>query len=400
MVNVCLAMRGCLWACMVLMAVPSAQAFPWPWKKKPDAVEERPLLMLGEFRGSSGESARRALETELRLAERFEVKPIESAASRAGYFLSGESTGGRLTALVRGLDGKLLFERNYAAPGLDENLRAFADDLVFALTGLPGIAQSRIAFVSDVSGSKQIYLCDPDGGNVVQVTRHRHGAVSPALSPDGDLLAFTSYRSGYPELMLLDLAGGMERVVTDTPGANFGAAFAPTGRHLALVLGFLGNPEIFVTDIGSGEAACLTESTGVPCSPAWAPDGRRLIFSMDEGQGQQFVIADLGSEKSPGGVTRWNSGYRFVVDAAWAPTGEMIAFTARTRGSYAVITKKHPSGSSKVICRGAQHPSWSPDARFLVYVQAGRLMRHELATGLDKVLVSGLGSISEPYWRH
>ena len=38
-----------------------------------------------------------------------------------------------------------------------------ADDLVFKLTGKPGIASSKIAYVSDRTGNYQIYCIDADG---------------------------------------------------------------------------------------------------------------------------------------------------------------------------------------------------------------------------------------------
>jgi TolB protein len=362
-------------------------------------LADRMAIRVGVFSGSSGGSARDGLITELGRADCFQ---LDTSADGAGgsHTVSGESTGGRVTAQLRAPGGGRLFERTYAAPGLDQNLRALADDLVYALTGRPGLATSRITFVSDHSGSPQIYLCEADGGNIMQVTSHRHGAVSPCLTAEADLLAFTSYRTGFPEVMLLDLAGGMERVVTDTPGSNFGAAFSPDGRHLAMVMSFLGNPEIFITDLSTNSAACITESIGVPSSPAWSPDGRRLAFSSDEGEGQQIYIVDFGSEKNPGGVTRFATGFDFATDPAWSPDGESLAFTARSRGGWLVAVKPWPSGKIKVMLRGAQHPSWSPDGRFLIMKRGADLARHQLSSGSTKILISGFGDITEPRWAH
>lgn len=391
----------------VLLTLPAGEAeafLRFGKKAKPDADTPAragaaaPRLRVGPFGGSSGASARAALITELARSRAFDL--ITGDGGEVPFQVSGDSVGGRVTGRLRDGSGKLLFERTYAAPGLDENLQALSDDLIYSITGKPGLATSRIAFVSNQSGSKQIYLCDADGGNIQQVTRHRHGAVSPVLSPDASLLAFTSYRSGFPIVILMDLGGGMERVVTDTPGSNFGAAFAPDNRHLALVMCFLGNPEIFVTDLATNSAGCITESIGVPSSPAWSPDGGRLAFSSDEGGGPQLYIADFGSEKSGGGVERWPTGYRFVTDPAWSPDGDQIAFTARAGGGWLVAVKPHPSGPVRVIQRGARHPSWSPNGRYLIYVQNGDLHRHDMVTGVRKTLVSNFGDISEPRWAH
>ena len=362
-------------------------------------IENSPALKIRTFSGSSGESAHKALTLELQGSRVLSlVEDTASPETTPAFSVAGQSVGGRVSAQLRDPSGKTLFERTYAAPGLDENIQALADDLIYTLTGKPGLATSRIVFVSNQSGSHQIYLCNAVGENIQQVTRHRHGAVNPTLSPDASLLAFTSYRSGFPEVVLMDLGGGMERVVTDTPGNNFGAAFAPDGRHLAMVMSFLGNPEIFVTDLGTNSAGCLTESVGVPGSPDWSPVGTRLAYASDEGQGSQLFILDFGSEKSPPDLTRLSVGFGFATDPAWAPDGSAIAFTARSRNTYLVAVKSYPEGPVRVIQRGAQHPSWSPNGRYLIYVQNGDLYRHDLATGSRRLLISGFGQISEPRW--
>ena len=393
---------------LALSLCPAAEApaFEGLLKRKPppppveQAGEALPVMRIQNFTGSSGELALKNLVEEIRRSRAFELLPsgADFPAGRPGFEIGGESVGGRVSCKLRDKSGKLLFERTYAAPGLDENLQALADDLIYTITGKPGIATSRIVFVSNKSGSKQIYLCNADGGNVQQITRHRHGAVNPTLSPDASLLAFTSYRSGFPEVVLMDLGGGMERLVTDTPGANFGAAFAPDGRHLALVMSFLGNPEVFVTDLNTNAAGCLTESIGVPCSPAWSPVGTRLVFSSNEGRGQQLYVMDFGSDKSTGGVERLPVGYSFATDPAWSPDGMQIAFTARSRATLLVAVKDYPDGATRVIQRGASHPSWSPNGRYLIYVQKGDLYRHDLSTDTRRLLIGNFGEISEPRW--
>lgn len=363
-----------------------------------EVAKPLPTVRIGSFGGSSGSSARTTLISELQRSRAFTV--VTAPGDTAAYEVTGDSVGGRVNAVLKDAKAKRLFERTYAAPGLDENLQALADDMIYTVTGKPGLATSRIVFVSNHSGTKQIYLCDADGGNIQQATRHRHGAVSPSLAPDASLLAFTSYRTGYPAVTLMDLGGGMERVVTDTPGNNFGAAFNPDGQHLAMVMSFLGNPEIFVTDLSTNAAACLTESTGVPCSPTWSPTGQHLMFSSNEGSGQQLYVTDLGSEKSAKTTERWNAGFRFATDPAWSPDGETIAFTARTRSGWVVATKPYPSGSTKIIQRGAKHPSWSPNGRYLIYVQDGDLYRHDMSSGARRALITGYGDISEPRWNN
>ena len=376
------------------------EAAAWPdWLRLPGfgrpAAERSPQrLQVGDFTGGTGRSARVGL-----LKELSSVPDVQVSEEAAAFTVTGHSVGGRVTARVADALGEPVFERSYAAPGLEENLRLLADDLILAATGKPGLATSRIAFVSDRSGSRQIYLCDPQGRDIQQLTRHPHGAVCPSLSPDGSAVAFTSYRQGFPVVMLLDLSQGWERVVTDTPGINAGAAFAPDGHRLALVMSFLGNPEIFVTDLGTNTAACVSETLGVPASPSWHPSGRLLVFSDDRGRGPRLYLAELPEAEGEVRLTPWSTRYGFCTDPEFSPDGRQMAFTARVGGESAIVVKNFPSGRARVIQRGgARHPSWSPNGRYLCYTQHGVLYIHDLLRRERRIVLANHGTITEPRW--
>ncbi len=386
--------------CLVAVLLASVSHAPaldlqnW-WKSKTRSRTSQDLaaastLTLGEFTGATGATAAKALRKQLNSND--DLRLLDPPAAR--FTLSGHSVGGRIEGKLVERNGKTVFQRNYAAPGLEDNVKALADDVLFAVTGRQGMASSQLAFVSDVSGSRQIYVCDADGSNVQQVTQHRFGAVSPALSPD--FLAYTGYNSGYPCAILVDMGAGVERQIANTPGLNTGIAFAPDGRRVALTMSFVGNPEIFVLDLSTSHAVCITESIGTPSNPAWHPDGRHLIFSSNEGEGPQLYFADTQGEQA---IQYWPCGYSFATDPEWSPDGKQVAFTARVGLEYAVVTKPYPTGRSRVVQKGgAQHPTWSPDGRSLAYVQSGQLWIQDLTSGKRRSVVSGRGEISEPRW--
>ena len=58
----------------------------------------------------------------------------------------------------------------------------------------------RIAFLSNRSGIRQLYVCDADGSNLVQLTSFAAGVELPypAWSPDGKSLCFTANVEGQP----------------------------------------------------------------------------------------------------------------------------------------------------------------------------------------------------------
>lgn len=389
--------------CLLAMLVMPADAATLPswlqfWKSRSEvkAVKMEQLrVSISAFAGGTGSSARQSLLAELTTAREFQITD-----DKPDFIISGSSVGGRITGKVVNGAGKQLLDRTYSAPGLDENAKALADDVVLAITGRPGLATSRIVFVSDKSGAKQIYLCDPDGKEVLQVTHHSHGAVSPTLNADGTAVAYTSYRNGFPVVQWMDLGQGWERTVTDTPGSSFGAAFSPDGQRLALVMSFLGNPEIFVTDLTTSTAACISDTTGSPSSPAWHPDGKQVIFSDDRGDGPRLYVAEVPeANETEAQLLRWRTGYGFCTDPEFSPDGQSVAFTARVSGQLAVVVKGWPNGPARVIQGGgASHPSWSPNGRSLCYVQHGNLCVHSLSSGLSRVILEKQGQISEPRW--
>lgn len=389
--------------CFFMLQAPAAEALTLPgwmrfWKSESLAVQplvSQKRIQVGEFSGGTGGSARQALVNELTSSRDFVL-----TNEKPDYIVAGSSIGGRVNGRLVDAAGKELMERTYAAPGLDENAKALADDVTLAITGKPGLATSRIVFVSDKTGMKQVYLCDPDGREVLQVTHHSHGAVSPSLSADGSAVAYTSYRSGFPVVQWLDLGQGWERTVTDTPGTSFGAAFAPDGQRIALVMSFLGNPEIFVTDLNTNTAACISDTTGAPSSPAWHPDGKQVIFSDDRGGGPKLYIAEVPeTNESEAKLLRWRTGYSFSTDPEFSPDGKSVAFTTRIDGALAVVVKGWPNGPARVIqAGGAAHPTWSPNGQTLCYAQHGTLYVHQLASGQRRAILEKHGQITEPRW--
>ena len=392
-----------LLACLVCGSSPS-HAFLDFWKKIPGfggkaKAENRvmPRLRLAPFTGSTGASATQSLKEEFLISREFFVI---TGDEECDFKLEGSSIGGRVNGRLLDKKGKELFQRSYAAPGLDENLKALADDVIYTITGRPGLATSRIVFVSDRSGRKQIYITDSDGNDVQQVTHDPHGAVAPSLSPDGSMIAFTSYRGGYPIVHLIDIHSGWEREVSDTPGNSYGAAFSPDGSRLALVMTFIGNPEIFVTDLNSNTAACISDSVGAPSGPSWHPDGKQVVFSNDDGSGSGLYVAEVPAKEGQSAkLYRWRTGWSACTDPEWSPDGRTIAFSATSGGQRVVVIKPWPSGSSKLIeSGGAAHPSWSPNSRYLCYSQHGTLFVHDVVSGTRRAILRGYGHITEPRW--
>jgi Tol biopolymer transport system component/DNA-binding winged helix-turn-helix (wHTH) protein len=81
----------------------------------------------------------------------------------------------------------------------------------------------KIAFESDRMGYSDIWMCDSDGSNCVQLTS-LHGLTGTARwSPDGRYISFESIAQDYYHIGLIELPDGTPHMLTTFPGENTGA---------------------------------------------------------------------------------------------------------------------------------------------------------------------------------
>jgi len=83
----------------------------------------------------------------------------------------------------------------------------FAADIL-AHWGATSLYGTKIYFVSNRTGHKEVWSMDPDGSNQKQLTSFKSISIMPAVSPDGSKLSFTSYASGNPGIFILSTETG------------------------------------------------------------------------------------------------------------------------------------------------------------------------------------------------
>ena len=362
-------------------------------------AEEAPLITIRKgdkvavsTEGVSG-SGRALLDAALEACGAIELKP----AAQAGYRAAGSTGRGGVSGRLTDSRGDTVLSKSYDG-GLRPAMHQFADDIVEALTGKPGIAASRIAFVSNRTGRKEIYTCDYDGAGIQQLTRDNSISVAPALSRDGGKLAYTGYHSGYADIYLIELASGARQRIVKYPGTNSGAAFSPDGRRIACTISKDGNPELYVVSARGGGAKRLTRSRGAEASPTWGPEGREIIFTSDDrGSPQLFRVSASG-----GRPRLLSTGYTYCTEPSWSPDGSKVAFNTRSGGSFKIAVLDLRRGGARLLqtSGNCENPVWGADSRHLIYATGSALVRLDTLSGQTTTLVSGMGKISEPAWSH
>lgn len=351
--------------------------------KKGDATS----IAIKPFAGPDASLASKVVQNDLDLAGAFAVTPPD----RASYSIGATAGGGTLQGTVTDRGGASVLQKSYSGDPRSA-AHQFSDDIVETLTAQKGMANTRIAFVGTLSGRKEIYTADYDGGNVRQMTKDNSISVAPALSPDGTKLAYTGYQSGYADIYLIDLGSGARNRIIKFPGTNSGASFSPDGSRIAATLSKDGNPELYVIGANGGGARRLTQTQAVESSPTWGPGGSEIIYSSDERGGPQLFR--IGSGGGSGRLVP--TGFGYSTEPSWSPDGKKVAFTAR-QGGFSIVILDLATGTTRVVAQG-EDPVWAPNSRHIIYSAGSSLVLLDTVKGRPVPVITGVGKVTEPTW--
>ena len=197
-----------------------------------------------------------------------------------------------------------------------------------------GGGAGQLAFVSDRTGTSQIYLINSNGDNVHPVTNLSAGACQPDWSPDGEKIVFVSpcainkdvFTSS--SLYIVSADGTNLMQLPSAPGGDFEPAWSPDGKRIAFTSMRAGYMQIYVIDLHDNSVQRLTETnksdTEYTRQPAWSPFGNQIAYAIRRyGSYQIWIMTDKG--ESPAQLTQ--SGYDYWdMNPVWSPDGTVILY--------------------------------------------------------------------------
>jgi TolB protein len=130
-----------------------------------------------------------------------------------------------------------------------------------------------VYFVSDRGGGPQIYRIPIEGGDTERLTFGGSYNISPAISPDGRMLAYISRQGGAFRLSTLDLSRGTISTLTDT-AYDESPSFAPNGRLILYATRIQGRGALMTTTLDGKVRKRLADVGADVREPAWGPFGR------------------------------------------------------------------------------------------------------------------------------
>ena len=242
-----------------------------------------------------------------------------------------------------------------------------------------GGGAGQIAFVSERSGTPQIYLMNADGGQVRPLTNVADGACQPEWSPDGALLAYISPCDGLQErydgasIFILNLETGRSELISTFATGDYDPAWSPDGERLAFTSLQTGKPQIFIYEFTDGTAHRLMNRTTINRMPAWSPDGAQIVFVSPSPASNKPILylVDASGEGEPRVVMGQN--YSEAHHPAWSPDGDLILFDLGREpvlGGRQLSTGRDMPVTTALTL--AQNPAFSPDGSWIVCEGVGQ----------------------------
>lgn len=137
---------------------------------------------------------------------------------------------------------------------------------------------TRIAFSSTRSGSSEIWVCNRDGSNPLQLTSFSGPLTGGARwSPDGEHLVFSSRPEGHADLYVVSSNGGVARRLTTEPTNEAEPGWSRDGQWIYYRSNRDGAGEIWKRPVAGGELIQVTKKGAMTVQAS--PDHKYVYYS-------------------------------------------------------------------------------------------------------------------------
>ncbi len=290
------------------------------------------------------------------------------------------------------------------AGAIDAGHRYAAD--ILATFGAKSLVGTRIVFVSQRSGAKEIWVMNWDGTDQRQLTHYNSITTFPSASPDGHIVAFTTYASGAPMIQLFSLDTGRKLpFYNQRASMNAFVSFTPDSKRVVFSSTAGGGPaQLYMANLDGSGLHRITSSGAIEVEPKINPKtGTDLVdVSGRSGLPQIYHMSLEGTD-----VQRLSAGTGEATNPAWNPDGDHIAF-AWTRGfepgNYNIFVMDVASQEVVQLTTNEgrnENPCWAPDGAHIVYAsKRGRQSQIYVmnADGSGKHPLTNTGNNEKPVW--
>jgi len=261
-------------------------------------------------------------------------------------------------AEVPGADGKMNRPMNLISSTRSEGNPQFSPD------------GKRIVFVSDRSSlsGEEIWVCDSNGSNAIQLTSLGAHSGTPHWSPDGERIAFDSNAEGQWEIYVISANGGKPRRLTTNPAKDDAPSWSRDGKWIYFCSDRTGEDQVWKMSASGGEAIQLTRKGGYLALES--TDGKFLYYSKSL-SGTSLWKIPLGS----GEETQVVGSLNYYGNFALARQGIYFIPSSDAGSGFSIQYFSFDTGKIRPILKSDKRASFdtglslSPDGRWILYSQ-------------------------------
>jgi serine/threonine protein kinase/Tol biopolymer transport system component len=286
-----------------------------------------------------------------------------------------------IPVVLAGAAGWILFHPRPSAPVRLEytQLTNFADSATSPALSPDGRMLAFLRGSETFAGRGEIYVKLLPHGDPVQLTHDGTVKMGPAFDPSGARIAYTSKSGGAKSgatWVVPVLGGEGQRILANAEALTFIPGAAAAGRVLFSEYG----EGVHLSIVTSRDDRSEERTVYAPLSPAamahrsyLSPDGKNvLVVEMDGGwrpcRVAPFDGSSLGKQVGPTPSQ--------CTSAAWSPDGAWMYFSANTGNGYHIWRQRFPNGVPEQVTSGASEEegiSFAPDGRSFVSSVGTRL---------------------------
>jgi TolB protein len=264
------------------------------------------------------------------------------------------------------LEAKEIFKKEYKAG--KELVRplghTIANDIYKALTGETGIFRSRIAFVAEDGGIKDVHIMDWDGKRITKLGLKENLIFAPHWSKDGTKLIYSAERNRQWGIYLVNFLNKAVKKVFSSKGINIVGDLSTDGNEFIFSSSKDGSPDLYTMSLRNNTVNKLTSSQSIEVSPTISPDSKYIAFVSDRGGSPQiYTMRRDGSD-----IRRITFEGSYNTSPNWSPRGDKIVFSGRRGTNQICIVNPDGTGLTQLTTQGNnEDPSFSPDGRFITF---------------------------------
>ena len=270
---------------------------------------------------------------------------------------------------------------------------------------------ARIAFVSDKDGAWDIWIMNPDGSELKNITKHTSLDSHPSWSPDGENITFYSDRDGNKNIFKMRTDGTNIKQLTVNSKSNHSPSWSPNGDKIAFVSNRSGENCIWVMNADGSNQYNLTKLLKSSRWPTWSHIKNEIMFTSEN------IIYQINPE-----TFELNTVFKLNKDLVftglflgwpnWSSDGKRIALTSnfldKEKMTPTLYTLNRDGKAFKPLINSPglgpdERPNWSPDGNSIVYSSLTNNDKRQIwiinvNTGISNQLTSGNYMNGFPAW--